>query len=381
MKKSKITVKRVWKKETIAKNDEENTVSIPLDLIREILTRLPPKPLVKLISISKLWYSTIRKKDFTDLFLARSLIRPCFLFTFSYAAANRFFFNSFFYKSPSSLHRNTTSYTTLDQDYTISSPVRGLMSCHNGSKVVIFNPSTGQVLALPKVKTRRKSVLSFLGYDPVEDVYKVLCMTMIQVLYQHRPFVWGEHQVFTLGAETKEWRRVDCHIPHFPATLGLCKDGVVYYGAWSDSDRNESLVVCFDVGSEQFRCLKLPNDVEIQTNHRSEVVNYHKKIALVEQTYGGVVDLWVLDDVEKKEWSKKYLVVPSWNDLVGQNYYFRCRGTIWTGEFVFTPHSQPNPSFIVYYDLKKDSATRVEIEDGFPIKNVFLDHVENPMFL
>ena len=76
---------------------------------------------------------------------------------------------------------------------------------------MVANPSTGQLLTLPRVKTNRRGVLSFLGYDPVNDVYKVLCMTVLQV-HQRRGsrVVSEEHQVYTLGVGQRKWRMVEC---------------------------------------------------------------------------------------------------------------------------------------------------------------------------
>jgi len=44
-----------------------------------------------------------------------------------------------------------------------------------------MNPSIGQFLVLLKLKTKRKRISRFLGYDPVKDKCKVLCMTVLQV--------------------------------------------------------------------------------------------------------------------------------------------------------------------------------------------------------
>ncbi|CAH2055100.1 unnamed protein product [Thlaspi arvense] len=38
---------------------------------------------------------------------------------------------------------------------------------------MIGNPSTGQFVSLPRIKTRKKDIRSVFGYDPVNDVYKL----------------------------------------------------------------------------------------------------------------------------------------------------------------------------------------------------------------
>ncbi|KAL0672804.1 hypothetical protein Bca4012_000785 [Brassica carinata] len=64
--------------------------SLPLDLVMEILKRLPVKTLIRFLSVSKLWASTIRSRDFMKLFMDVSLTRPkglLFLFRHGYCGS------------------------------------------------------------------------------------------------------------------------------------------------------------------------------------------------------------------------------------------------------------------------------------------------------
>ncbi|WZZ30024.1 hypothetical protein YC2023_013425 [Brassica napus] len=128
------------------------------------------------------------------------------------------------------------------------------------SKVMVANPSTGQLLTLPRVKTNRRGVLSFLGYDPVNDVYKVLCMTVLQV-HQRRGsrVVSEEHQVYTLGVGQRKWRMV------------------------------ESALISFDLISEEFNVIKVPED-------NLCIVNYTGKLAIAGWiTIAGALELCVIN--------------------------------------------------------------------------------------
>lgn len=51
---------------------------------------------------------------------------------------------------------------------------------------VLCNPSTGQHVHLPKVKAKNKDFRSFLGYDPIENQFKVLCMTVTKYRRQKK---------------------------------------------------------------------------------------------------------------------------------------------------------------------------------------------------
>ncbi|KAG7554970.1 F-box domain [Arabidopsis suecica] len=369
--------------------EDESSIYLPEDLIAKILANLPSKSVAKLIVVSKLWSSIILSKSFIDLYLERSVTRPCFLFTFR--RDNRRFFHSISQEAAPSCSSTSSFPLSLDTwlsllGYSVCPPVRGLICYQDLDKVVISNPSTGQFLVLPKVETKRRRI-SFFGYDPIEDKYKVLCMTVLQLSYNSEPVVSEEHQVFTLGGAQKKkaatWRTIACKLPHIPATKGLCFNGVVYYGAWSksNSDRKGSVIVAFNVRLEEFTRVKLPIGVEIYKSRDSELVNYQRKVALANHSYKGNFELWVLD---KQEWSKISVVVPSWNDLVGRSLFY-CRGAISSGEFIFTPSFSDGSFFIIIsYDSKEEIVRRVGIEgigDGTHYVTSFLDYVECPIFL
>ncbi|CAH8270830.1 unnamed protein product [Arabidopsis lyrata] len=384
-------MKRVVKnKDNAQMREDESSCYIPQDLIEEILANLPSKSVAKLIVVSKLWSSIIRSNYFIDLYLKRSVTRPCFLFTFR--RDNGRFFHSISQEAAPSCSSTSSFPLSLDTPplllgYNVCTPVRGLICSQDLDKLVISNPSTGQFLVLPNLETKRRRV-SFFGYDPIEDEYKVLCMTVLQLSYNSGPVVSEEHQVFTLGGAQKKkaatWRTIACKLPHFPATKGLCFNGVVYYGAWSNSDRKGSLIVAFNVRLEDFTLVKLPIGVEIYMSRDSELVNYQRKVALANHSYKGKFELWVLEDVDNQEWSKISVVVPSWNDLVGRSLFY-CRGAISSGELIFTPSFSDGSFFIIIsYDSKEEIVRRVGIEgigDGSNYVRSFLDYVECPIFL
>lgn len=154
-------MKRVRRKEAIGnkrqyltrskkkKQDEKDTLSaIPLDLKVEILLKLPAKSIAKLVFVSKLWSSIIRGKDFTDLYMARSLTRPRLFFTV-YDRGMQFFYTCSQEDPSSSDYLRVSSTPKPDHCYQFSPPIRGLICCENGTKVLIGNPSTGQFVTLP----------------------------------------------------------------------------------------------------------------------------------------------------------------------------------------------------------------------------------------
>ncbi|XP_010495466.1 PREDICTED: F-box/kelch-repeat protein At3g04660-like [Camelina sativa] len=242
---------------------------------------------------------------------------------------------------------------------------------------MIGNPTTGQFITLPRVQTVREDISYFFGYDPVNGEYKVLCMTA-----PHNStssvLVSQEHQVFTVGAMRKKWRKIECKHPHFanPRTQWVCSNGVVYYIAWIGKVPS---LMCFDVGSEKFSVIKLPSDGYVQY-----LSHYSEKIAAANVLFTGKVDLWVLEDASKPHWSHVSIVIPSWTDSYDQFDFFTLRGRLGTGELVFAPAFVTDPFYILCYDLKESKARKIQVEGiGTHLTHihVYLDHVESPMFL
>lgn len=177
-----------------------------------------------------------------------------------------------------------------------------------------------------------------------------------------------EYQVFTLGARIKRWKTIECTHTHYtpPITQGICNNGVVYY-----------LAQINHVRSEKFSVVKLPGNVR----HLS---NYNEKIAVTNLLCDGALDLWVLEDANKQEWSKVSILIPSLTDIYLWYQTFVFRGRLATGELIFAPCFFSNPFFLLCYDLKEKKVSKIEIEGvGSPSTSmeVYLDHVESPMFL
>ncbi|CAA7047382.1 unnamed protein product [Microthlaspi erraticum] len=351
--------------------------SLHVDLMIEILTKLPPGSVSKLICVSKLWSSIIQGKHFSDLYLTRSSTRPLLL-GLLYLPATRLYQYSFSQENPSSDHSVSPK---MIPGYPISPPVHGLIcSIDVDADVFVANPTMGQFLTLPRINSLHSSLF---GYDPVNDLYKVFSMT--RVTDKHGHLVSVDHYVFTLGAQ-KTWRMIECKCPHYPVTLGgICKDGVVYYLARSKSyspHNGSYVVVSLDIRSEEFSLMTLPDCVRIEPFDEFSLVSYNGKIALVNHSRNGKFDLWVLMDVIKQEWTKISVLVRCWKDLVGNRVY--CRGTISTGELLFEPCNFHDKLFIIYYNPKEDKARRVYFEksgDGCIRCRMFVDHIESLMFL
>ncbi|RID55490.1 hypothetical protein BRARA_G02745, partial [Brassica rapa] len=217
----------------------------------------------------------------------------------------------------------------------------------------VYNPTTGQIVKLPEVRTNGRKMYARLGYDPVDDQYKVLCVVMARSKAKY----WQpEHLVCTVSSSQKqEWRKIEN------------TTGGNYHSIST-------------------------------TYHHSTPINYKGKLDGVDyHCKENSMTLWVLEDAEKQEWSSMTCDLPStWEDLLG--FYVRSKGVSHTGELmVFYPGVKPpKPFYVCYYDFNKMSIRKVEIQgmvdgDFRRIHGIgeqthmsilyFTSHIENIRFL
>ncbi|XP_019100801.1 PREDICTED: F-box protein DOR-like [Camelina sativa] len=252
---------------------------------------------------------------------------------------------------------------------------------------VICNPSTGQSLTLPKVRTNRVNVISYLGYDPVGKQFKVLSMSL--PIFGNQKGMCGEHQVLTLGPGKLSWRMINCSaVPHgiLYNENRICINGVLYYQAWVLGF--SKVIICFDVSSEKFTLINL--DKDMVPWHEPTLVNYKGKLgALTASDFGSFgtvsgdtecLQLWVLVDAEKHEWLKyTYVLPPLWKNVVG-NASLDFVILTGTNEIVLSSDDPSGPFCVFYYNFERQTVRKVVMQGmDTCVTNVhtFVDHVED----
>ncbi|KAG7656028.1 Galactose oxidase/kelch beta-propeller [Arabidopsis suecica] len=357
-------------KKTEIRNDSD---SVRIDIVIEIVKRLPLKDVSRFLLVSKLWSEIIRSPYFIRSFpFLFSSIQPHLLFALN------------------SLDKDKGHHKCCDIHY-----VSGLICSGYGQQQLITNPRTGMSIYLPKVKSRSKIIQSFFGYDPVYGQYKVLCMSERMNDYLNVPS--SEHQVFTLGGVQKveqSWRMIECNIHHRPKTNSVCMDGVLYYGAFTGGDMLEWCLMRFDVRTEKLDLVSRLNESSIQCyrpGHSPSLIKYHGKVALAFETSLHTFELWVMEDAEK--WSKIRFSIRHSMHLFGQDDddAFLITGNIHTGEIIFAPYDfdvRFGMTHVVYYDLKTNRlrfrTVAFDLGTLFPQISVmvpFFDFVESAMLL
>ncbi|XP_019102054.1 PREDICTED: F-box/LRR-repeat protein At2g40920-like [Camelina sativa] len=320
-----------------------------MDLVIEILMRLPTKSLMRFKCVSKEWSSLISCRYFCNhLFTTVTRRQPprLYMCLVDKADGHRVLL------SISSPHN--TSFVVVDQDLSIPgmggyflNVVRALMCFSLGKKACIYNPSTNQLLTLPALKSditaqpgqKKRHTQYYIGHDPVSDQYKLVCTVGVSSRLPRLGDLKSEHWVFALEAGGS-WKKVvpvlENYLHHAPFPQGRSTSGsVVRYIAWPDN--YNCVVVSFDIRSEQFTIIPIPREmfagqVVPAVTMRADLIEYGGKIAIFHHTYlkdEGSADVWVFEDVGKKknEWSKKTLFLQTCQRHLVQDIVLFVRGT------------------------------------------------------
>ncbi|KAL1220205.1 F-box protein [Cardamine amara subsp. amara] len=368
----------------------ENAMMMPIDLLVEILLRLSVVDIARCRCVSKLWYSILRRPDFTELFLKLSSTKPRILLAFENND------KVMFYSVPQdrdptlttshvvpyyhmSFPKGMTGYT-----FVICTPVRGLV-CSKTKKPMIYNPSTGEYITLPIATRKRVEMKTYLGYDPIDKIFKVLGVT-------YDDYACRGLTLCSLGTKEVTWRNIECAIPHIPLRPSeICINGVLYYLAkyvLGCEDPDKFMVVCFDIRSEKFKFL-LDVDYELSL---SVLIDYQGTLGALWPgpfDFDGrgtrIIKLWVLEDGDEMKWSETVYKLPYyWRFLAPGGIRINIVGMNARGEIVLSSFHLRDTVYIIYYDVVKKTTTSVEIHFGKVASEApgswlytFVNHVAN----
>ncbi|CAH8391104.1 unnamed protein product [Eruca vesicaria subsp. sativa] len=370
--------------------ETESFVSLPLDLTIEILLRLPAKSIGRFRCVSKLWSTMTTTPSFVKSYSVHSSARPCLLYCKNGEE------KCVFYSLPH--HHDTEKYLPKEEtglplriitneNNIHHQSIHGLIPVENSESVIIWNPTLKQHVTLPQLKVS-KPFISLLGYDPIGDEYKVLCMSL---------WVKDEDpQIFTLGPG-ESWRRLiiqdisPSHVKFYKA-IWRCINGVVYYLA------ADNTIVSFDVRSEKFGVIQIP-DMSLRMKGLPwgikilpcGFIRHRGRLALFSyiSSLRGRISLWILEDAEKHEWVRKDSSLP-FKTLTSLStgegiFLLRVSGETVDDELIYLPDLAERPFYAIFYDLERNRVRKVEYEGIGEIKFIrshcFPNHIESLMSL
>lgn len=119
---------------------------------------------------------------------------------------------------------------------------------------------------------------------------------------------------------------------------------------------------------------------------RHSLINYHGKLGWIYDGYQGASILWILEDVEKQEWSSRRFLVPfrRYPPNSSSTGYLKLSGATGDGELIYAPTGRPDRhgpfDEFYYYDLKTNITRKVTyqgIDDSWFNFVSFPNHTES----
>ncbi|KAM4105678.1 hypothetical protein ACB094_04G010100 [Castanea mollissima] len=285
---------------------------LPLEIVTNILVRLPIKSIIICTSVSKAWKSLIQNPTFISTHFQHSHNKNLLFFNLCSENQKEFY----------ALHNEDdepdfTPHASFDYPSHVPDPdakfhVVGtcdglLLSLSNNltmdtSRLCLWNPSVRKLVNLPLTNFSSDACIGF-GFDPKNKDYKVVRVIKLKERL--------DFQIYSLSTGD-QWRmlRVDlapicafCH--HEPHAF---INGALHWVATRVTN-NKFLyfILVFDLGDEVFRHEILPPEPIGPT---AFVSVYKDSIALIQKDYNRKLHIWVM---------KEYGVESSWTKVLSLN--------------------------------------------------------------
>ncbi|MBA0785111.1 hypothetical protein Gotri_027353, partial [Gossypium trilobum] len=186
--------------------------------------------------------------------------------------------------------------------------------------IFLWNPSTrkSQVLPFNEIGFSSPSSTYYgFGYDPISDDYKLI--RMVQSHGNNDEYFHSEAKVYSLRSNC--WRRIKdvCFYHKFSREFGFLANNALHWMVFKTPQSRNQELVGFDLGSEEFRFLELPDGC------LDQILRFHIKAmggdicltSTYRETNNFVVDVWIM---------KEYGVKQSWFKLISwkEPYFMPC---------------------------------------------------------
>ncbi|KAK2966934.1 hypothetical protein RJ640_002119 [Escallonia rubra] len=369
---------------------------IPVEIVLDILSRLPAKTLLTLKCVSKPWCSFIRDPVLVDLRFSRAISGgpdnfALFISAYNHSTSERHFLSASLHDGAATTHLLTLPKSGSDPAE--SEHINGLVLFRrrNGlsdpnSFAYICNPSTRQILKLPKVASIDTSVpyiayycYNLFGFDPIANEHKVLNIVIPRAygldgkatckIFSFKTFKWRKVEAVlpfdAIGANLSFWQSDE--VGDVRPQVGVCVSGVLHWML-----KFVDGIMAFDLKEEKFSVIPLPPDalpanylathgIFVSVNH-PYLIQIDGVLALVcceRFAKRKIIEVWMLEDYGKQVWVKETITFQDRWTKKGTPYPM---DVIYTGEVLLRPHTiSGNRMRVPLYDRKKKSFRFVEI--------------------
>ncbi|XP_059299442.1 F-box protein CPR1-like [Lycium ferocissimum] len=303
--------------------------TFPLDIVSEILCRLPVKCVLRCRCVSKCWLTLIDSPEFSKLHVNYSLKLKTtnsnlflILRKVDYNGHGKRCFYSLHFDNLNSRVVTPKELTNPLMSYEFNTKILGscnglLLISNTVNDIALWNPSTGKHKKLPILGIGENHVhVSFgFGYDVVNNDYKVV--RIVQFSGSEKGSFHSDVKVYSLKSSC--WRGVDEQLPYFLQYVdqpGTYLNGSLHWFASAKMEIPENnlelLIVAFDLGTEKWRLVPPPRYMSFNVNLvlLGGSLCVYKTYLIDSYDDWGNVDL-VVDHVDIWE-MKEYGVKDSW---------------------------------------------------------------------
>uniref|UniRef100_A0A5B6YUY8 F-box domain-containing protein n=1 Tax=Davidia involucrata TaxID=16924 RepID=A0A5B6YUY8_DAVIN len=355
---------------------------LPIEIVIDILWRLPVKTLIRFRSVCKSWRSIISDSSFITTHFNNNNSSDADLLCM---------WRENGFKTTCTL----VCSKTLDKLSEVELPLPGCKSgdcgCHivgscNGllclyveifdpfdTNIYLWNPSVRKLKTLPSslhpeefIKPETYVVLGF-GFDHRTRDFKV-----VRILYNQQPLV----EVYTLS--TDSWRSIEVAVPFIfiyssPDVPFVCRS--FHWPAYSSGDVFRQLIVSFDISEEAFGEIMLPN-YQVDGDKLHESIKVYKGLLALFVWSTHCCHVWVM---------KEYGVPESWMKqltIFSQTSVSRSLGFTKDNEVILEGKEKE----LVAYDFENQNFRKIDIQNPFAcnlvtfLESLFLLEGENEVF-
>ncbi|XP_050135725.1 F-box/kelch-repeat protein At3g06240-like [Malus sylvestris] len=322
----------------------------PEDKVVEILSRLPPKSLMRFKCTRKSWCTLINSSSFVAKHLSNSVDNKlssstCILLNRSQMPVfpdkswkYEILWSMIYLSIYSDEHNHHYDVEDLNIPFPLEDhhPVQihgycnGIVCVIAGKTVIILcNPGTGEfrqlpdsclLVPLPKEKFQLETIFGGLGfgYDCKAKEYKVVqIVENCEYSDDERTFYHSiplphTAEVYTIAANSWKEIKIDISTKTYPSSCSVYLKGFCY---WFASD-GEEYILSFDLGDEIFHRIQLPSRRESSFKFY-DLFLYNESITSYCSHYDPTEDsklfeIWVMDDYDgiKSSWTKLLTVGP-----------------------------------------------------------------------
>ena len=307
---------------------------LPHDIVLNILTRLPAKSLIRFRCVCKTWDSLITTPYFISTHL-NNLAHDndndndngdgyITHMPWESNASNRAVCTVAFDRTFDRISEIEVPFDFPTTPIQIVGSCNGLL-CIAGTwgldisdyVIYLWNPSIRKFKRLPDSCFGKLGFVTLgFAYHSEKNDYKVLRISSYPMVTPPMP---DEIEVYTLSSDS--WRRVGmslranvmefnyCSLLPFPLVSGALH--WISRVVEGEEERKSEVIVSFDVNSEEFRMLRIPDGAMSTVGFQTRLASFKGKLAFLtcgqsEQSGGDQYSIWVM---------RKYGVLESWNKL------------------------------------------------------------------